>query len=101
MLSAVSRRYRDEQGNDREALKGLLLYYFLQHQHIKVLMTGLDISVTGPSATARFQTVLAGREEGGVVPDALDAYRFEVTFTEESGSWRIVAARWTPLTRTP
>lgn len=95
VLSAVSVNYRDAQGNDREALKGLILYYFLQHQKLNVLLTDMDISVDGDSAAARFQAVLAGRaEETAVLPDALDAYRFEISLAAESGRWKVMSARW-------
>lgn len=95
VLSAVSVNYRDSQGNDREALKGLILYYFLQHQEIGVLLTDMDISVDGSTAVARFQAVLTARsDETAVLPDALDAYRFEISLTIESGRWKVTSARW-------
>ena len=97
VLSHLSEQYRDQQGNDRESVKGLLLYYFLQHQNISVVLTNLDISIYGSSAAARFQAILSGRTgtgAGTVLPEAVNAFRFEVGFTRESDAWKVTNAKW-------
>jgi hypothetical protein len=97
VLSHLSEKYRDQQGHDRESVKGLLLYYFLQHRHISVLLTNIDISIDGSSAVARFQAILTGRTgtgAGTVLPEAMNAFRFEVSFARESDVWKVTSAKW-------
>jgi hypothetical protein len=93
-LSHLSEKYGDHQGNDRESVRGLLLYYFLRHEHMSVLLTDLDVSIEGASAVARFQVIVTGRTEDSVLPEAVDAFRFEVGFALESDTWKVVRAKW-------
>lgn len=96
VLTSLSKDYRDPQGNDYQGIKNLLLFYFFKHQKISVLLTNLDINVQTATATARFQAILSGRNgsSGGILPEALGAYRFEVTLIKESGEWKITSAKW-------
>lgn len=96
----LAQKYRDHQGNDREAVKTMLLYYFLQHQKISVLLTDVDITLEGSTAAARFQAVLSGRTgtgAGRVFPEAVTAYRFYVSFSKEIDEWLINTAQWESL----
>jgi len=98
VLDHISRSYQDPQGNDYNGIKGLLAFYFFRHQKVSVYMPNIDIVVTGPTAKALFQAILTGRgtEEsaGGILPDALGAYNFEVLLTKGEGSWKVTSARW-------
>lgn len=98
VLDHVSMTYRDSQVFDRDGLKALLTYYFFRHQKVTVSIPNSDIEVTGPTAKARFQAILSGRgtgeSSGTVLPEALDAYDFEVLFKQEDGQWKVVSARW-------
>jgi hypothetical protein len=96
VLSQISKTYRDEQGNDYEAIRGLLLFYFFRHQSITIIMTDLDTGIRGGEADARFQAILSGRtgSAGNVLPEALGAYRFTVKLARESGEWKITSAKW-------
>ncbi len=96
VLSSLSKTYRDPQGNDYQGIKDLLLFYFFRHQKISVLLSDLDINIQTARATAGFQAVLSGRNasSGGILPEALGAYRFEVTLTKEAGEWKITSAKW-------
>jgi len=99
ILSHISKNYRDPQGNDREGIKGLLLFYFYQHKSISVILNNLEVTVREASATARFEAILSGRagDSGTILPETLGAYRFSVNFSKESGEWRVVAAQWERL----
>lgn len=98
VVSHLSPKYRDQQGNDREAVKGVVLYYFYQHQTVSVLLSDLEILVEGLAATARFQAVMSGRTDAGsVLPEALGAYRFELSLEQEAGLWRVTSAKWEAL----
>ena len=94
----IAKDYKDPQGNNFEALRGLLLGYFLRHPKISGYITHLDISVDGASAKATLSAILtSGRKTGSVsdvVPEQLGTYRFDVDFRKESGDWKITSARW-------
>jgi hypothetical protein len=95
----LSRSYRDPQGYDYDGIKQLLAFYFFRHQAVSVYIPFLEVTVTGPSATARFQTILSGRgvdggSAGVILPDALGAYDFDISFRNEEGQWKVVSAKW-------
>jgi hypothetical protein len=95
----ISRSYRDPRGHDYEGIKGLLAFYFFRHKTVSVYLSGLEATVSGPDATARFQALLTakgidGEEASIILPDALGAYHFEVEFRKEGTEWKIVSANW-------
>ncbi len=99
VLEHVSKSYRDPQGNDYDGVKGLLAFYFFQHQKVRVFIPSIDVAVTGPTARATFQSILtgAGSGEGSTLsslPEALGAYNFEVQFRTEEGRWKVTSAKW-------
>ena len=97
----IAKDYRDPQGNNFEALRGLLLGYFLRHPKISGYITHFDISVDGASAKATFKAILTSSKKTGsvtdVVPEQLGVYRFDVEFKKESGDWKITSARWSQV----
>lgn len=99
VLGHLSKSYRDPQGNNYEAIKGLLAYYFFRHQKVSVYLTDRAVTVQGASAHATFQAVLTGRgpdaSAGGILPEALGVYAFDVAFAKEDGEWKVVSATWT------
>ena len=98
VLDHISKTYRDPQGNDYNGIKGLLAFYLFRHQKVSVYMPNIDIMVTGTTAKAIFQTILTGRgtgeAAGGILPEALGAYNFEVLLNKEDGTWKVTSARW-------
>lgn len=98
VLEHVSKTYRDPQGNDYNGIKGLLAFYFFRHRKVSVYMPNIDIVVTGPTAKAVFQAILTGRgtgeTAGGILPEALGAYNFEVFLSKEDGLWKVTSAKW-------
>jgi hypothetical protein len=98
VLEHISKTYRDPQGNDYNGIKGILAFYFFRHQKVSVYMPNIDIVVTGSTAKAVFQAILTGRgtgeAAGGILPEALGAYNFEVLFYKEDGRWKVTSARW-------
>ena len=99
ILGHLSKFYHDPQGSDYEGIKGLLAYYFFQHQKVSVYLTDRVVTVQGASAHATFQAVLTGRGPDAsavnVLPEALGVYTFDVTFAKEEGEWKVVSATWT------
>ena len=98
VLEHISKTYRDPQGNDYNGIKGLLAFYFFRHQKVSVYMPNIDIVVTGPTAKANFQAILTGRGSGevsgGILPEALGAYNFEVVLHKEDNQWKVTSAKW-------
>ena len=98
VLDHISKSYQDPQGNDYNGIKGLLAFYFFRHQKVSVYMPNIDIVVTGPTAKALFQAILTGRgtgeAAGGILPEALGAYNFEVLLAKKDGSWKVTSAMW-------
>ena len=97
----IAKDYKDPQGNNFEALRGLLLGYFLRYPKISGYITHLDISIDGTSATTTLKAILtSGKKTGSVsdvVPEQLGVYRFDVGFRKESGDWMITSARWSEV----
>jgi len=96
--SSISKSYKDRQGNNYGSIKGLVIAYFYQYPKISIYITKLDVSVTGASAEANFQTVLTSRGAAesapAVLPESLGVYAFDVVFKKESDEWKVVSAEW-------
>lgn len=98
VLEHLSKSYTDPQGHDYDGIKGLLAFYFFRHRSISVYIPEISVFVTDGSAKAVFQTILGG---GGdekyampVLPEALGAYSFNVSFRKEDGKWKVISAEW-------
>jgi hypothetical protein len=96
--NSISKSYKDPQGNDYGSIKGLVIACFYQYPKISIYLTKLDVSVTGASAEASFQTVLTSRgaaeSSPAVLPESLGVYAFDVVFKKESDEWKVVSAQW-------
>jgi hypothetical protein len=95
----ISRSYRDPRGHDYEGIRGLLAFYFFRHKTVSVYIPSIEASVDGTQAAARFQAILTAKGVDGesasiLLPDALGAYDFEVSFRKEEDKWKIVSANW-------
>lgn len=96
----VSERYADENGHDRRAIEGILRLYVLRHEGIHLLTRIESVAPMPPNrAQAVVYVAMAGRPiKTADEVRALNAnlYRFEITFEEERGDWRVVRAAWRP-----
>jgi hypothetical protein len=101
IMKNVSESYNDPQGMTRESLKKLLRGYFFVYPRISVYLNYLQVTVTGASASAKFQAVLtSGQNKGSiadVIPHSLGVYRFDVSLAKQSGKWEITSAGWAPI----
>jgi hypothetical protein len=96
----VSDAYQDDAGQDKRAILGLLFVQFRRHESIH-LLTRIDrIDIHPPArATATVFAAMAGRPIPTVSDlPALraDLYRFDLTFGDERGAWRVTRATWRP-----
>lgn len=98
ILANLSKTYRDPQGNDHDAIKGLLLGYFFRHQAVHVYIPDIAVSVEGDAAKADFQAVLTGNpSSGGPVPESLGVHVFAVKLKKEGTEWKVVSATWNQM----
>ena len=97
----VSDSYKDEYGNDRDALKGLLFVYFRQYERINVYVRDTEVAVEGDRAEASVKVVFTGGETlediGDVVPSSGGGYLLEIKLEREGGDWKVVRSRWTDI----
>lgn len=99
----VSENYADDEGRDKEALKGLLAFFFLHNRSIHLLTRVQSIEFSDPE---HVRTVVFAAVAGTRIPDAswlprieADIYRFEGTWKKETdGIWRLREAGWHPAT---
>lgn len=92
-MKAVSKDYYDENGNDRDAIKGMLLYRFMGADKIVVLVRDLSVKVEGERASAEARVAVL---RGGEMKDA-EGLRISVIFRKEKGGWMAVTASWAPI----
>jgi hypothetical protein len=99
MLKHISTAYHDPKGNDYDAVKGLLAYYFIRHEKVGIFIPSIEVAVKGQTARAEFQAILTGgggdeEQPGSLLPDDLGAYAFIVEFAKEKGAWKVTSATW-------
>ncbi len=95
----VAEDYVDDRGNDRQAVVGLLTFYFLRNETIHLLPRVRSVQVPEPSrAKATLLVAMAGRPiEGleGLARIRADLYRFDFLLVGGSdGEWKVVRAEW-------
>ena len=95
VLGHLSKSYRDPQGNDYNAIKGIRACCSFQHQKIFVYIPNIDVAVSGPTAWVMLQAVMTGRDtSGNILPEALGAFNFEIHLSKEDNTWKITSAKW-------
>lgn len=102
LKEVVSERYADANGNDRDAIVGLLTYHFLRNQTIHLLtrIAVLEVGDDGLASVTAY-VAMAGRPIPG--SEALaqlraNLYRFDFTLDEEASEWRLIRADWRTAT---
>jgi hypothetical protein len=97
----ISDAYRDDAGQDKRAIMGLLFLHFRRHESIH-LFTRIDrIEVLQTTISATVYTAMAGRPIPGAADLPIvraDLYRFDLTLAKEGRAWRVTAASWRPAT---
>ena len=95
----VAEDYTDDRGNDRQAVAGLLTFYFLRNKTIHLLTRVRSVQVPEPDhAEATVLVAMAGRAiEGleGLARIRADLYRFDFVLTRgPAGEWKVAHAEW-------
>ena len=104
----ISETYTGEQGQDRQALAGLLTYYFLRHQTIHLFTRIQSVEFADANAdprSARASVLVAMAGTPILIVDDLerlraDLYHFDFDLVrEDDGEWRVSRAAWSRATR--
>ncbi len=101
IIDRLSRNYSDSQGNNYDSIKGLLLAYFFRHQKIHIFIPAVEVTIEDSAAKVAFEAVFSGGSAAGspsdLLPDAISMYTFDVSLKKEDGDWRVLSARWNPV----
>ena len=94
LVNMISPAYADARGNKRDAIDGMLRFYFLRMNSVELVTSIDEISVIGDSAAEVLITVgMAGTHDGALGFSA-EAYRFSLELEEAGGDWQLISARW-------
>jgi hypothetical protein len=101
VLEHISKDYKDPEGNDRNAVKGLLFVYFQQYEKVGLFVRDIQVTVEGDEAEARVKVILTGGEDpetiGDVVPASAGGYLIDIKLVNEDGEWMVVRGTWTDI----
>lgn len=95
----IADEYRDERGQNKQRILGILQYYFLSHKSIYLLTQVKALEFPEPSrAEVGVLVGMAGQPGEGALDWSLfraDVYRFDFTLVDEGGGdWKVVGATW-------
>lgn len=97
-MAHISKDYRDDYGNDYNAVKGIIFYQFMRPGPLSVFIRDVTVEVKGDRTLVNARAALVrgkGAEGiGSVLPENAEAYRFSLVFTKEDGRWRVFNAGW-------
>ncbi len=101
VLEHISKDYKDPEGNDRNAVKGLLFVYFQQYEKVGLFVRDIQVTVEGDEAQAQVKVILTGGEDpetiGDVVPASAGGYLIDIKLVNEDGEWMVVRGTWTDI----
>jgi hypothetical protein len=79
----------------KQDLRRLLAGLFLQHQHINVVITRLDIAVNGYNpVTARMEAVVILTGAEGLLPQNSELLNITGDWELHEGEWLLVSTEW-------
>ena len=97
-MKLISKDYKDDSGNDYNAVKGILLYQLFRSDNVRVFIRGLDVEIKGDKAVVNAKAVLTrGADVKGlkdIPPEAASVMMFSVVLRKEDCKWKAVAAKW-------
>ncbi|MBI5287287.1 MAG: hypothetical protein HY878_06835 [Deltaproteobacteria bacterium] len=94
----LSKTYKDQEGNDYDGVKRVLLYHFLRAETVSIFVRGVDVEIKGGTALVRANVVLVRGKEikslKDIIPESAVGYRFDVVFKKEDGGWKAINGQW-------
>jgi len=101
VVAAVSERFSGE-GLDRRGVKQLVAYQVTRGEWVSVSLAGVRLEVAGDGARAAVDVVLARSGSGTKLADLLpvngSVQRLLLRLEREGSEWKVVQARWRPVT---
>jgi len=98
LRDTISEKYSDSQGQDKKAVESILRYYFLRNESIHLLTRIQSITASEPK---QMQAIVFVAMAGAPIANSQELeniraslHRFEITFLQEDGKWRVVRAEW-------
>ncbi len=107
IMDHVSARYRGSEqgfGMDERTLRAGLALQFMRRGPIGVVLSPIDVTVSGATAHARFDAAVleGGGKWSELLPRSGDGWHLEVDLDrEEDGEWRVTGHTRTSWIRTP
>jgi hypothetical protein len=98
---AIAEDYADPNGNDRDAIIGILTYHFLRNREIHLLTRIGTVEVAGKQgASVIAHVAMAGQpipDAGALAGLRADLYRFDFSLADDGeGSFELFRAVWRP-----
>ena len=94
----ISKSYRDQEGNDYDGVRRILLYHFIRAETVSVFVRSTDVEIKGDTALVKANAILARGKEvksiKDIIPESAAGYRFEVIFKKENKDWKVVSGSW-------
>jgi len=98
LKNIISKQYTDGQGQNKQAVEGLLRLHFLRQETIHLYAHIQSVTLPQPDrAKATVLVAMAGVPIAAVQElPALraDLFRFEIDFAREKKTWRVQSASW-------
>ncbi len=100
-MKLVAKDYSDDEGNDYNGVKGILVYELLRKENLRVFVRSLAIEVKGNEALidARVALVRGMDSESlkDIIPENAEGMRFNVVLRKQGGGWKAISAKWAPI----
>lgn len=100
VAAVVSKAYHDRDGNDRQAVVDLLRANILLRPGLFLVAHVASVVCRGPAECEAGVVAAMARVPSQTLSDLLesqaDVYRFDLSFVDEEGAWRVRAATWHP-----
>lgn len=94
----ISKSYRDQDGNDYDGVRRLLLYHFIRAETVSVFVRSTDVEVKGDTALVKANMILVRGKDiksiKDIIPESAAGYRFEMIFKKEGRDWKAVSGTW-------
>jgi len=94
----ISKSYRDQDGNDYDSVKRILLYHFIRAETVSIFVRSVDPDIKGDTALVKANVILVRGKEvksiKDIIPEAAAGYRFKLIFKKENKNWKVVSGTW-------
>lgn len=92
-LRHVAEDFRGQKGSmDKRGVRRLLLYHFVRHKGIEMLITSREFNIKEATAKITLQVGVAGLT--GIVPERAQYYDVQLFWRKEGDVWRLSGADW-------